>query len=314
MASGNGKQAMNLPKLIENFGTEDRCHEYLEDLRWPQGVECPRCGNRSISRIQKRRQFECNDESCRYQFSVRVGTIFDRSHLPLWKWFLAIYLIGESKKGISGKQLERTLDVSYKTAWFLGHRIRAAMEDDSPVPLRGIVEVDETFVGGHHRARESGTADPFAGKQMVLGAVERGGDVRLSMQAGRDRRKRTTLHAFVQSAVADEATAIYTDSAKAWGDMSDADTRHEKVDHGDYEWVRAKVHTNTVEGVWSLLKRSVVGTYHQLSAKHLPAYLDEVAFRFNNRENPYLFRDTVLRLIDERPLRFKKLVGESSTA
>jgi transposase-like protein len=309
MASRNGKQAMNLPKLIESFGTEDKCHAYLEDLRWPQGVECPRCGNRSISRIEKRRQFECNAESCRYQFSVRVGTIFDRSHLPLWKWFLAIYLIGESKKGISGKQLERTLDVSYKTAWFLGHRIRAAMEDDAPVPLSGVVEVDETYVGGHRRARESKTADPFAGKQMILGAVERGGDVRLWLNTESKRRSRAALQGFVQSAVAHDATAIYTDAAPAWGDMSDADTQHETVDHGDYEWVRAKVHTNTVEGVWSLLKRSVVGTYHQLSAKHLPAYLDEVAFRFNNRENPYLFRDTVLRLIDEKPLRFRELVA-----
>jgi transposase-like protein len=309
MASRNGKQAMNLPKLIESFGTEDKCHEYLEDLRWPQGVKCPRCGNRSISRIEKRRQFECNERSCRYQFSVRVGTIFDRSHLPLWKWFLAIYLIGESKKGISAKQLERTLDVSYKTAWFLAHRIRGAMEDDSPVPLQGVVEVDETYLGGHQRARETGLADPFANKQLILGAVERGGDVRLRLRSGPGRRNRKSLHGFVEDAVAGDAEAIYTDSVKAWGDMSDADTRHEKVDHGSDEWVRAQVHTNTVEGVWSLLKRSVVGTYHQLSAKHLPAYLDEIAFRFNNRENPYLFRDTVLRLIDEEPLRFKRLVG-----
>ncbi|MDQ3730296.1 MAG: IS1595 family transposase [Actinomycetota bacterium] len=146
------KAHMDLPKLIEQFGTEDKCHEYLEALRWPNGVRCPRCGNDSISRIAKRRQFECNEESCRYQFSVRVGTIFDRSHLPLWKWFLAIYLVGESKKGISAKQLQRTLGVAYRTAWFLGHRIRAAMEEDSPIPLRGIVEIDETFIGGKSHA------------------------------------------------------------------------------------------------------------------------------------------------------------------
>jgi transposase-like protein len=306
------KAHMNLPKLMEQFGSEDRCHAYLEAMRWPDGVECLRCGSDSISRISSRRLFECNEESCRYQFSVRVGTIFDRSHLPLWKWFLAIYLVGESKKGVSAKQLERVLNVSYKTAWFLAHRIRAAMEEDSPVPLTGIVEIDETFIGGKTRMTKRG---PHANKTMVLGAIQRGGDVRLRVQGGPDRKKREQLHHFVTGAVADEASAIHTDSAKAWGDLSDHNTAHRKVDHSAEEWVRGIVHTNTVEGVWSLLKRSVVGTYHQLSTKHLPAYLDEIAFRFNNRENPWLFRDTVLRLLDEEPLRYRALVhGDSSPA
>ena len=143
--------SMNLPELIEQFRSEDKCREYLEDLRWPNGVRCPRCGDKSVSWIEKRSQWECNGTSCRYQFSVTAGTVFHDSHLPLWKWFLAIYLIGESKKGISGKQLQRTLGVSYKTAWYLGHRVRSAMEEDSPVPLRGIVEIDETWIGGKHR-------------------------------------------------------------------------------------------------------------------------------------------------------------------
>src|SRR6188472_745446 len=146
---------LDLPTLIERSGSDEKCRDYLERLRWPDGaVECPRCGEHSISRIAKRKQFECN--SCRYQFSVTAGTVFHDSHLPLWKWFLAIYLVGESKKGISAKQLQRTLGVSYKTAWYLGHRIRSAMEEDSPVPLRGIVEVDETWVGGFQRDRGQG--------------------------------------------------------------------------------------------------------------------------------------------------------------
>jgi transposase-like protein len=293
---------VNLPELIEEYGTEEKCREYLEALRWPDGIECPRCEKRSISRIEKRNQYDCN--SCRYQFSVTAGTLFHDSHLPLWKWFLGIYLIGESKKGISGKQLERTLGVSYKTAWYLGHRIRAAMEEDSPIPLRGIVEIDETWLGG--KKRDVPYQGPFANKTMILGAVERGGQVRLRVQGGRTR---AALHGIVEDMVSDDAEAIYTDSAPAWGDLSDADTRHEKVNHHAEEWVRADVHTNTIEGVWSLLKRSVVGTYHQLSVKHLPAYLDEVAFKFDNRNNPYLFRDTVLRLIDGETLPFKELVG-----
>lgn len=292
------KQAMNLPKLIERFGADDKCREYLEDLRWPNGVECPRCGERSISRIEKRKQYECN--SCRYQFSVTAGTVFHDSHLPLWKWFLSIYLVGESKKGISASQLGRTIGVSYKTAWYLGHRIRSAMEEDSPIPLRGIVEVDETWVGGKRRDGE-----PWRGKTMIVGAVERGGKVRLRIE---DRRDRPTLQGFVKDTIHDDAEAIYTDAAPAYGDLSDHNTRHQVVNHHNEEWVRADVHTNTVEGVWSLLKRSVIGSYHQLSVKHLPSYLDEIAFRFNNRDNPYLFRDTVLRLVDGETLPFKDLV------
>jgi transposase-like protein len=289
-------KTLDLPTLIEQFGTEEKCRDFLEKLRWPDGVECPRCGSDSVSRIESRKQFDCN--ACRYQFSVTAGTVFHDSHLPLWKWFLAIYLIGESKKGMSHKQLERTLGVSYKTAWYLGHRIRSAMEEDSPIPLRGIVEIDETWIGGK-------SSEPWVNKTMILGAVERGGKVRLRVQTGRNR---AALHGMVEDTVSPDAEAIYTDSAPVWGDLSDADTKHEKVNHHAEEWVRAQVHTNTVEGVWSLLKRSVVGTYHQLSAKHLPAYLDEVAFKFNNRANPYLFRDTVLRLIDGETLPFRQLV------
>jgi transposase-like protein len=300
---------MNLPELIEQFRSEDKCRAYLEDLRWPHGVFCPRCGCQSVSRIEKRNQWECNEKSCRYQFSVTAGTVFHDSHLPLWKWFLAIYLIGESKKGISAKQLQRTLGVSYKTAWYLGHRVRSAMEEDSPVPLQGIVEMDETFIGGFDGQR-AGSKGPHANKAMVMGAVQRGGEVRLLLQARPDRKTRRAYHDFVDAAVSDDATHLYTDSAKAWGNLSDENTTHKMVNHSAEEWVNAQVHTNTIEGVWSLFKRSIVGTYHQLSTKHLPAYLDEMAFRFNNRDNAYLFRDTLLRMIEGETLPYAELVGE----
>lgn len=299
---------MNLPKLIEQFGSEDKCREYLEDLRWPNGVRCPRCDEDSTSWIEKRKQHECNASSCRYQFSVKVGTVFHDSHLPLWKWFLAIYLVGESKKGISAKQLQRTLGVSYKTAWYLGHRIRSAMEEDSPVPLKGIVEIDETWIGG--RKRQEAHRSNRDNKKMVLGAVSRGGEVRFEMRDGPGRESKASYQRFVEGNVADKAELILTDSDQAWGDMTDFDTAHEKVDHSREEWVRGIVHTNTIEGVWSLFKRSVVGTYHQLSAKHLPAYLDEMAFRFNNRDNAYLFRDTLLRMIEGETLPYAELVTE----
>src|ERR687893_2240162 len=157
MANGQKRETkgdMDLPKLVDRFGSEDKCHAYLEELRWPDGVRCPRCDSAKISRIQKRRQFDC--DACRYQFSVRVGTIFHDSKLPLWKWFLAIYLMSESKKGVSANQLKRVLGVAYKTAWYLCHRIRAAVADADNSLLSGIVEVDETFVGGKQRGVGSG--------------------------------------------------------------------------------------------------------------------------------------------------------------
>jgi transposase-like protein len=291
----------NLVSLIEDFGSEDRCHDYLEQLRWPKGVRCPRCDGTTISRIYKRRQFDC--DSCRYQFSVRVGTLFEKSHLPLWKWFLAVYLMCESKKGISSKQLQRTLGVAYKTAWYLTHRIRDAMGDDDQPLLDGIVEVDETLLGGKRKGYGAGYRE---NKAVIVGAVQRGGEIRLKVLPNQ---RRGNIHGFIHQHVSGEAEAIYTDELASYRGIGDDDTRHESVSHSADEWVRGDVHTNTVESVWSLFKRSVVGSYHQLSLKHLPAYLDEIEFRFNNRDNPFLFRDTLLVLLDGGPLPYSELVG-----
>jgi len=293
---------MNLPELVERFGSEERCRDYLEELRWPGGVACPRCESDSISRISTRHQLDCND--CRYRFSVTTGTLFHDSHLPLTKWFMAIFLITESKKGISANQLKRILGVAHKTAWYLGHRIRAAMGDDDQPLLRGIVEADETFVGGRRygvgRGRYRDEDNP-----PVAGVAQRGGEVRLRVVGDRSK---GTLHGFIRDHVADEAEAIYTDEWIGYQGIGDEDTRHETVNHSAKEYVRADVHTNTVEGVWSLFKRGIVGSYHQLSVKHLPAYLDEMEFRFNNRENPFLFRDTLLRLVMGEALPYAELV------
>lgn len=300
-------QAMNLPQLIERFGSEDKCHAYLEDLRWPDGVRCPRCESDKISRIAKRRQFDC--DACRYQFSVRVGTIFHDSKLPLWKWFLAVYMMGESKKGISANQLSRMLAVSYKTAWYLCHRIRATMKDESGDMLRGIIEADETYVGGKlsgFENRQESARHRRDNKTVVLGAVERGGRVRLRVAPDASSE---SIKGFLTDVVAGDAEAIYTDSHRSYRGIGDHDTRHEYVDHSADEWVRGQIHTNTVESVWSLFDRSVIGAYHKLSVKHLPAYLDEAAFRWNNRGNTFLFRDTILRLVEGDALTFKNLTA-----
>lgn len=292
---------MNLPKLVERFGSEDKCRAYLEELRWPDGVECPRCEAKTISRIADRNQYECS--KCRYQFSVTAGTIMHDSHLPLWRWFLAIYLIVESKKGISAKQLQRMLGLtSYKTAWYLCHRIRDAMGDGDERTLTGIIEADETYHGGKKRGQGMGPYN--SGKKVVIGAVERGGEVRLRLAAGRDR---GTLHRFLNEVVDDDATAIYTDDWVGYVGIADENTFHQVVNHASKEWVRGDVHSNTIESVWSLFKRSVIGSYHQVSVKHLPAYLDELEWRFNNRSNPFLFRDTVRAITKADVLTLKRL-------
>jgi transposase-like protein len=293
----------NLTELIERFGSEDRCHAYLEELRWPDGVRCPRCDSDKISRIVKRRQFDC--DACRYQFSVRVGTLFHDSKLPLWKWFLAVYMMGESKKSISANQLKRMLGVSYKTAWYLCHRIRAAMKDEGADMLSGVVEIDETYVGGKAVGRGAGYK---GNKTMVLGAVERGGRVRLRAFTEKEADRKLTK-GFVESVVGDNTEFIYTDESTAYPDFTDWDTKHRRVNHAQKEWVHGNVHTNTVESVWSLFDRSVIGAYHKLSFKHLPAYLDEAAWRWNNRFNAYLFRDTILRLVEGDTLPYKDLVS-----
>lgn len=294
---------MNLPELIERFGSEEKCRAYLEELRWPDGVQCPRCESKKISRIVKRKQFDC--DGCRYQFSVTAGTLFHDSHLPLWKWFLAIYLIIESRKGISANQLRRTLKVSYKTAWYMTHRIRDAMGDDDQPPLKGIVEADEMWHGGKVRGKGMGPTNS-GNKTTILGVVERGGDVRLKVTMGRDR---GTITRFLTSTVDDKATAIYTDGHHGYRGIGDDDTKHDWVDHQAREYVRGEVHTNTVEGVWSLFKRSVIGSYHQISFKHLPAYVDEFEWRFNNRNNPFLFRDTLKLMVSGDKLTFRELVA-----
>jgi transposase-like protein len=237
---------------------------------------------------------------------VTAGTLFNDSHLPLWKWFLAVFLIGESKKGMSARQMQRTLGVSYKTAWYLGHRVREAMGDDDQPLLRGIVEADETWHGA--KKRGTGRGPYLSGKTMIMGVVQRDGEVRLKVGPRRDAK---TLKCFVAEHVADEAEAIYTDEYPAYVGLGDADTLHATVSHFAKEYVATgDVHTNTVESVWGLFKRSVIGSFHQVSVKHLPRYLDELEFRFNRRGNPFLFRDTLTRLVHGDMLTFEKLVHD----
>ena len=293
------KHHMNIVRLMDEFHSEERCREYLEELRWPNGIACPRCG--SIKCYSDSSQWECG--SCDYTFSVTSGTMLHDTHLPLRKWLLAVYLMVESRKGISAMQLKRSLNIAYQTAWYLAHRIRAAVDEAYPMKLKGIIEIDETFVGGKTRGKGHGYT---GNKAVAIGAVERGGKLVLDVIRARDRE---TLHKFIEAKTADETEAYFTDDWAPYDGIADENTRHETVNHSIEEWVRGDVHTNTVEGVWSLLKRSIVGAYHRVSVKHLDAYLDELEWRYNNRDNPWLFRDTLLRLLKAEHIEYEDLVA-----
>lgn len=290
---------INLIRLMEQFGSEERCFDYLVSLRWPNGPACPHCQSTKVYRIRKRKQFKCG--GCGKQFSPLAGTIFNDSHLLLSKWFLATYAMCESKKGISALQLKRMLGTSYKTAWYLCHRIRAAMANGHQRQLTGEVEIDETYIG----ARKAGPPGRGAlGKVAVIGMVERGGEMRLA--AVSDVRRETILQ-LVRKHVSPNALALYSDEFPAYKKVAkNFPVKHSRVRHSE-SWVHGKVHTNTVESAWSLLKRSIIGSYHKVSRKHLPAYMEEAAYRYNNRQNPKLFQLTVRRLLESKALSFSDL-------
>lgn len=280
--------------LDERFTDPLRAAEYLESIRWPNGPVCPHCGN--TEKHYKlphatRRLWKC--ASCRKQFTVTVGTIFEASHIPLNKWLLAFYLLCSSKKGMSAHQLHRMLGVTYKSAWFMAHRIRYAMEQPPFArQLTGVVEVDETYVGGKVRRsnrRQSAPLDAYtpdkrkqtgrgADKTPVVALVERGGEVR-SLRIANVTAE--TLGGAIRRHVHREAH-LRTDAFPSYKKVGREFASHETVDHLR-EYVRGDVHTNTAENFFSILKRGINGVYHHVSEEHLPRYLAEFDFRYNNR-------------------------------
>jgi transposase-like protein len=298
---GASMSELDLCTLIEDFGDETKCRSYIERLRWPNGITCPACKSDKISRIIKRHQFDC--DACRYQFSATAGTIFHDTHLPLWKWFLATYLLCESRKGMSANQMKRQLKISYKTAWYLCHRIRAAMLETAQEKLGGTVEIDETYVGGKARRWR-----PRSDKSVVIGIRQRNGDLR--MIRAKDA-KSATVRQIIDANIGGHVEVIMTDESAIYPWALDELKRgiHKTINH-TREYAHGDIHTNTVESAFSLLKRGIVGTWHKVSAKHLPAYLDEMCFRFNNRKNEFLFRDTMLKLIGSPNLEYKQLTAK----
>jgi len=302
-------EAIDLCELLERYGDEQSCRNYLEHLRWRNGVRCPKCQGDKISSILKRDQYNCDNESCRYQFSVTADTMFHDTHLPLVKWFLATFLICQSRKGMSANQLKRMLRINYRTAWYLCHRIRDAMKATKPQPLSGTIEIDETSVGGRQRGHQHKPGHPESKKQVVIGIRQRGGELRFfhaqDVKSG-------TLAKYIRENVSQDVDVIMTDEFQGYPKaLHDAGVlaEHKTICHKDGVYAVGDVYTNTVESAFSLLKRGIMGTWHRISAKHLQAYLDEMCFRFDNRKNPFLFRDTLLRLLQTEHLEYRELIN-----
>jgi transposase-like protein len=272
-----------------HFHDADAARERLEAIVWPKGAYCPRCGGFDrITPVKGARPGLRRCGPCKREFTVTVGTIFERSHVPLNKWFQAAHLLASSKKGISAHQLHRTLLVTYKTAWFMEHRLREAMRVLKMEPMGGegkTVEADETYIGGKernkHRSKRNADNIGSVGKEVVFALVERGGKVR-SHHIQRVSAK--TLRPILEAQLADAAkTKLMTDGEGQYRLVADMFASHEAVNHGIGEYVRGDAHTNTVEGCFSILKRGITGTYHHVSQQHLKRYLAEFDFRYNAR-------------------------------
>ena len=285
---------MTFAEFDRLFPNEEACCTYLYTRRWPSGVRCARCGNDHVYESKARPwHWQCKkcgkNNRAPYRFSLKTGTIFEESKKPLMHWFKVLHLMLTSKKGMSALQIHRMLGYgSYETAWYMCMRLRGALHDPDFRQLMGVVEVDETFIGGkdknrHWDKKQSGRGT--AGKIPVIGAIARKGSVVCKMIESTDT---ATLTRFVRKTVSDHVELVATDEHSGYRLLKWA-MPHEVISHSTGEYVRGLVHTNSIESFWSLLKRGIVGTYHNVSKKYLPLYLAEFQFRFNNRKEADIF-------------------------
>jgi transposase-like protein len=286
---------MTLTELTERFPTEDSCRAYLVSVRWPNGVRCPRCNSDKVHKVARPWNWQCKQCTKQgYRFSPLVGTIFENTNIDLRTWFQVIYLMCQSKKGISALQIHRTIGTgSYRSAWYMCHRIRAAMKDESFQKLTGVVEIDETYIGGkakNRHVRERGRGKGRHNMTPVIGAIARKGNVVAKMVQRTDI---STMTNFVRRTVSDRVSLIATDEAAEYKPLRYLGYTHDFVNHRADEYVRGNVHTANIDSFWSMVKRGIMGSFHQVSKTYLPLYLNEFSFRYNNRNNPGIFEAVI---------------------
>jgi transposase-like protein len=301
-----------LDELTTAFPDEQTCVDHFRAIRWAGGAFCPYCGSTRIYDFSDKRTHKCGD--CRSRFSIKVGTIFEDTKLPLRKWFIAIWLITSHKKGIASTQLAKDVGVTQKTAWFMLHRLREASRTGSfNRELDGEVEVDETFVGGKAKNRHvskrggPGRGGLGSGKTPVVGAVERGGEVFAKATKSVDAK---TLKTFVRENVSRQVNLLVTDEWVGYRGLG-SEFPHEVIRHTHGEYVRDSVHTQTIEGFWSLLKRQIYGIHHWVSEKHLDRYVNEATWRYNRRKSDEGGRvNSLLAHADGKRLRYRELIDK----
>jgi transposase-like protein len=316
-------KAMTEPKSLQEavlfFADPVNCREYMVARRWPDGVTCPRCGSKNVLFLQKYNRWHCREKHSAPQFTLKTGTVFEDSPLGLDKWLTAMWMIVNCKNGVSSWEISRALKITQKSAWFMDHRIRLALQSGSVVKLGGDggeVEVDETFIGGKARnmhldvreRRITGTGGKD--KTAVMGILERGGEVRTVVVANR---RKKALQGEVKKHV-QAGAALYTDALLSY-DGLESEYAHKVIDHA-VQYVDGRVHTNSLENFWSLLKRGISGTYVSVEPFHLFRYLDEQTFRYNNRgtkDNPLNDSDRfdlAVRQIVGKRLMYSELIGK----
>ncbi len=306
-----------LLEAVKFFSDFENCRKFMVMLRWPNGiVRCPACNSEKIAYLENARVWKCYGKHERAKFSLKVGTIFEDSAIGLEKWLPAVWMIANCKNGISSYEVHRALGVTQKTAWFMLHRIRKAMQSGTFLRLSGEVEVDETFIGGKARnmhkdkREEKITGTGSKDKAAVLGFLRRGGEVRTEVIPNR---KKKTLHAMVNDQITPGA-AVYTDALASYDGLEQY-FDHQVVDHA-IEYVKGRVHTNGLENFWSLLKRGIKGTYVSVEPFHLFRYLDEQSFRYNTRKDEAgdygRFQLALSQILGKR-LTYDELIGKAET-
>jgi len=306
------KEPKSLQEAIVYFSNPDNCIDYVAIRRWPNGVVCPGCGATKVSFNAKRRTWKCGSHHPKREFSIKVGTIYEDSPIPLDKWLTATWMLTNCKNGVSSYEIARDVRVTQKSAWFMLQRIRLAMQDEFfGSKLNGEVEVDETFIGGKARNMHKSRKAKLTGrvdedKSVVVGFMERGGKVRTQIV---DQRRKYNMQPLVREHV-EAGAALYTDALKSYIGLN-SDYEHNVIDHA-VEYVHDRVHTNTIENFWSLVKRGLHGTYVSVEPFHLFRYLDEQMFRFNNRkelDDAGRF-DLAVRQIVGKRITFAQLTGK----